>query len=248
MGRRKKFVTEYEQEAAWLAGCLIHSAFGAARKVFQRRHDRILPSSLCVCHTCDNPSCILDEHHFLGTHLDNMRDATAKGKFVRTSSEMRSKYTGSNNGMYGRRHTTAARKAMSKARKGLPFTAEHLANLAAANKSEKRRKEMSEQRKGVPLSKLHLANLRKAAKNPESRTKKRMSHLGKKTDPEVIARIAKKNTGQTRTSKQIRRMRTAQRKSWIRRKEERMLLQSGYGHLWRLATLSTHDQVIIEAM
>jgi hypothetical protein len=35
---------------------------------------------MAVCHTCDNPRCIEDGHHFLGSWKDNVRDATVKGR------------------------------------------------------------------------------------------------------------------------------------------------------------------------
>lgn len=53
----------------------------AHRAAFALRHGSI-PAGLSVCHECDVPWCINQDHLFLGTNKDNIADRQQKGRTV----------------------------------------------------------------------------------------------------------------------------------------------------------------------
>lgn len=52
---------------------------GAHRIAWMLANGPIAPR-LLVCHHCDEPGCVNPAHLFIGSQLDNMRDAKAKGR------------------------------------------------------------------------------------------------------------------------------------------------------------------------
>ncbi|CAB4165206.1 HNH nuclease [uncultured Caudovirales phage] len=65
----------------------------ATRLLWQEIDGRSLPRKELVCHRCDNPTCMNPDHHFLGTHKENMADRATKGRQARGTKNGSAKIT-----------------------------------------------------------------------------------------------------------------------------------------------------------
>ena len=68
----------------------------AHREAFERWYGEKIPEGMVACHRCDTPACINPFHIFIGTHADNMRDKTEKGRQARGEKNGMAKLTWDN--------------------------------------------------------------------------------------------------------------------------------------------------------
>lgn len=137
----RKTVKHYEKESSWVGSCLISPKYNIARRVWQLRHNKKLPRKTCVCHTCDNPHCIFDGHHFLGTQKVNVHDSMKKGRHTSVTKppvleETRLKLSKSLKGrpspMKGRHHSDETKEKLSLAALGRKYSPEFGKKLSSA--------------------------------------------------------------------------------------------------------------------
>ena len=65
-----------------------------AHRVSYNIHIGVIPPSMEICHTCDNPECTNPEHLFLGTRKDNIQDMLSKGRYASKKPKHISNYYG----------------------------------------------------------------------------------------------------------------------------------------------------------
>lgn len=89
------------------------SSYKLAHRVSYAVNVADIPGGVCVCHRCDNPSCINPRHLFLGTHAENIRDCTTKKRNAFGTKHSRAKLTDTD--IVAIRSNTASTRQIAKA-------------------------------------------------------------------------------------------------------------------------------------
>lgn len=85
---------EYQGAKHWFGYGMINRSGTKASEVgtthvfsWEIENGRKVPDGLCVCHKCDNPSCVRPDHLFIGSLIDNNHDMIDKGRYRHPSDE-----------------------------------------------------------------------------------------------------------------------------------------------------------------
>lgn len=71
--------TKYKDRQGYGKICFNYKKYFAHRLMWELVFGEI-PDDMCICHKCDNPSCLNIDHLFIGTVRDNNLDKINKGR------------------------------------------------------------------------------------------------------------------------------------------------------------------------